>query len=71
MTRENTKDMLRCYEGTTQLQVVAAVRGVCSKTAKKIIGELSQHDFDPQLKDLLDKLAEGTKHLKDAVEFIK
>ena len=59
------------YEGTSQLQVVAAVRGVCSGTAEKFITELSQEQFRPEVKDLLDKLAEGTQLLKKSVAFVK
>ncbi len=40
------------YEGTSQLQVVAAVRGVCSGTAGKFLAELAQQDYDTTLKDL-------------------
>ena len=59
------------YEGTSQLQVVAAVRGVCSGTAEKFLAELAEKDYQPQLKDLLEKLAEGTEQLKQAIEFVK
>ncbi len=59
------------YEGTSQLQIVAAVRGVCSSTAEKYLTELAQQNYDPQLEDLLAKLAEGTKQLKHAVAFVK
>jgi len=59
------------YEGTSQLQVVAAVRGVCSGTAEKFIGELAQQEYGPELKDLLEKLAEGTEQLREAVAFVK
>jgi len=59
------------YEGTSQLQVVAAVRGVCSGTAEKFIGKLAQQEYEPQLKDLLEKLAEGTEQLREAVAFVK
>jgi hypothetical protein len=59
------------YEGTSQLQVIAAVRGVCSGTAEKYLTELEQKNYDPQLEDLLAKLAEGTKQLKHAVAFVK
>jgi alkylation response protein AidB-like acyl-CoA dehydrogenase len=59
------------YEGTSQLQIVAAVRGVCSGTAEKYLAELAQKDYDPELKDLLAKLAEGTKQLFTAVAFVK
>jgi hypothetical protein len=50
---------------------VAAVRGVCSGTAEKFIGELAQQEYGPELKDLLEKLAEGTEQLREAVAFVK
>ncbi len=59
------------YEGTSQLQVVAAVRGVCSGTVEKYLAELAQKEYDPELKDLLAKLAEGTTQLLSAVAFVK
>ena len=59
------------YEGTSQLQIVAAVRGVCSGKAEKFIAELAEQDYAPEVKDLLDKLAEGTAQLKDSIALIK
>jgi alkylation response protein AidB-like acyl-CoA dehydrogenase len=59
------------YEGTSQLQIVAAVRGVCSGTAEKFIGELAGQQFAPGLEDLLEKLAEGTEQLQKSVAFVK
>ena len=59
------------YEGTSQLQVVAAVRGVCSGTAEKLLAEMAQQSYDPKLEGLLKKLAEGTEQLKSAVAFVK
>ena len=59
------------YEGTSQLQIVAAVRGVCSGTAEKFITDLAGQNYDAQVKDLLEKLAEGTEQLKDSVTFVK
>ena len=59
------------YEGTSQLQIVAAVRGVCSGTAEKFIAELAGQQFEPELNDLLEKLAEGTEQLKSSVAFVK
>ncbi len=59
------------YEGTSQLQIVAAVRGVCSGTAEKYIEDLAAKEYAPQVKDLLDRLAEGVGQLKAAVEFVK
>ncbi len=59
------------YEGTSQLQIVAAVRGVCSGTVEKFIAELAQQQFQPKVKDLVEKLAEGTEQLKKSVAFVK
>jgi alkylation response protein AidB-like acyl-CoA dehydrogenase len=59
------------YEGTSQLQVVAAVRGVCSGTAEKFITELAQQGYDPQLKDLLETLEQGMELLKSSITFVK
>jgi len=59
------------YEGTSQLQVVAAVRGVCSGTAGKFIVELAELDYSKNVKDLLEKLAEGTEQMKKAIAFVK
>ena len=59
------------YEGTSQLQVVAAVRGVCSGTAEKFTAELVEQPYDPGLNDLLEMLAEGTARLNEAIAFVK
>jgi hypothetical protein len=59
------------YEGTSQLQIVAAVRGVCSGTVEKFITILAEQNYDAQVQDLLEKLAEGTEQLKDSVTFVK
>ncbi|MHC4719790.1 MAG: acyl-CoA dehydrogenase family protein, partial [Planctomycetota bacterium] len=59
------------YEGTSQLQIVAAVRGVCSRTADKLLGELAEGDYVGEVKDLLEQLAKGAEQLKEAVAFVK
>ena len=59
------------YEGTSQLQVVAAVRGVCNGTAEKYLTELAGLDYDDELKGLLEMLSEGTEIMKDSIKFIK
>ncbi len=59
------------YEGTSQLQVVAAVRGVCSGTAEKYIEELAAKEYEPQFKDLLETLANGTETMKQCIAAIK
>jgi alkylation response protein AidB-like acyl-CoA dehydrogenase len=59
------------YEGTSQLQIVAAVRGVCSGTAENFLVELADLQYEPELNDLLDKLTEAREQLKQAVAFVK
>jgi hypothetical protein len=59
------------YEGTSQLQVVAAVRGVCSGTAEKYIAELAALDYDDEVEDLLGILGEGTRLLTESIPFVK
>jgi len=59
------------YEGTSQLQVVAAVRGVCSGTAEKFLTELAGQDFDEKVQDLLETLAAGTEQLKESIAYVK
>jgi len=59
------------YEGTSQLQIVAAVRGVCSGTAERYFAELAGLPYNSDVADLLQKLAEGTKQLNAAIEFTK
>jgi alkylation response protein AidB-like acyl-CoA dehydrogenase len=59
------------YEGTSQLQVVAAVRGVCSGTAEKFMAELAQQDYDADVNDLLDVLARGVQQMNEAIACIK
>ena len=59
------------YEGTSQLQVVAAVRGVCAGTAEKYITGLAGQEYDAELKDLLGLLAEGSEIMVKTAAFAK
>ena len=59
------------YEGTSQLQVVAAVRGVCGGTLEKYLAKLVKKEYRSDVKDLLDVLAEGTEQLREAIAFVK
>ena len=59
------------YEGTSQLQVVAAVRGVCSGTAENLMAEYAERSYAPDVHDLLERLAEGRELLKKGVAFVK
>ncbi len=59
------------YEGTTQLQIVAAVRGVVSGTAHTIIEELLDNRWTSDLEPIVSKLREGLELLDEAVAFAK
>lgn len=59
------------YEGTSQLQVVAAVRGVCNGTAEKYLAELAEKPYDSEVADAVKLLAEGTEQLLEAIHFVK
>ena len=60
------------YEGTSQLQVVAAVRGVCSGAFERRIEELEQHEYtDGLLHGLKQKLAEAKTEVLKGVTFVK
>ena len=59
------------YEGTSQLQVVAAVRGVCSGTAEKFMAELAEQEYDSEVKDLLEILAKERELLHGVIAYIK
>ena len=59
------------YEGTSQLQIVAAVRGVCNGTVEKYLNDLAALDYDDEVKDLLAKLAEGKELLDAAIAAVK
>jgi len=59
------------YEGTSQLQVVAAVRGVASGTAEKFMAELAEMEYDSEVKDLLQMLNKQRELLQEVVSYIK
>ena len=60
------------YEGTSQLQVVAAVRGVCSPALEKFLDEFEQVAFgDAVLVALAGKMKAGRQLLGKAIGFVK
>jgi len=60
------------YEGTTQLQIVAAVRGVCSGAFERHTEELERKSYDdPALETLKAKLVEAKTRVLEAIAFIK
>ena len=60
------------YEGTSQLQVVAAVRGVTSGTFEAWAEEREKLEYaEPLLADLKQKLVTGKQRLVEAIQFVK
>jgi alkylation response protein AidB-like acyl-CoA dehydrogenase len=60
------------YEGTSQLQIVAAVRSVCGKTFEKYVEAFEQIAYeDPGLAELKQKLVEGRQRILEGVAFVK
>ena len=60
------------YEGTSQLQVVAAVRGVASGTFESYVAEHEKAACsDPTLAALKQKLVEAKTRVLEAIRFIK
>ena len=59
------------YEGTSQLQVIAAVRGVCGGAAEKYLRELEEYSYPNDKADLLGLLKQGTDQLVETVNFVK
>ncbi|MDE5567672.1 MAG: acyl-CoA dehydrogenase family protein [Muribaculaceae bacterium] len=58
------------YEGTTQLQVVAAIRHVTTGTYKALIDSYASQEYKPELQGLKDNLAAMTEQYVKAVETV-
>ena len=60
------------YEGTSQLQILAAIRGVTSGVFETVAGEYEKTDYDdPLLAELKQKLLDGKERILEAVQFVK
>ena len=59
------------YEGTTQLQILAAVAGVVSGTTMTILEGLVDRDWPREIAPLVDQIRDGMAMLAEAVAFIK
>lgn len=60
------------YEGTSQLQVVAACRGVASGVFENYIADFEAKTYaDPALEALKQKLVDNKQHLTNAIRFVK
>jgi hypothetical protein len=60
------------YEGTSQLQIVAATRGVTSGTFETYVAEYEKTEYeDAQLSELKQKLLEAKQWVVEAIGFVK
>ncbi|MFB3893078.1 MAG: acyl-CoA dehydrogenase family protein [Phycisphaerae bacterium] len=60
------------YEGTTQLQVVAAIAGVVSGAAGEVLDELlAARQWPATVAPLIEKIKEGHAILNEAIAFVK
>ncbi len=59
------------YEGTSQLQVMAAVAGVISGTCKTLLEEMLQKDWPEDIAPLVERVREGISLMDEATEFVK
>jgi len=59
------------YEGTSQLQVLAAVRGVSSGGATTLIEQLLEGDWPDELEGFAEQIAAGNALLSEAIAFVK
>lgn len=60
------------YEGTSQLQIVAAVRGVTSGTFEKYVAEFEETNYDDALlSELKQTLVQARTHVLESVAFVR
>lgn len=59
------------YEGTTQLQVVAAIRYVTNGTYLGIIKEMLEKEVAPEFQTLKDRVAKMVEKYEDAINYVK
>ncbi|OPZ97517.1 MAG: Acyl-CoA dehydrogenase [Planctomycetes bacterium ADurb.Bin412] len=59
------------YEGTSQLQIIAAVRGVCNGTAEKYLLEQEEYAYPEPVTELAELLKQGRAELVETVAFVK
>lgn len=59
------------YEGTTQLQVVAAIRYITNGTYASIIQEMLQNEVSAEMQPLKDRVVKMVVKLEEAIEKVK
>ena len=64
------------YEGTSQLQVLAAVAGVLSGTCKTVLEDITakptrRDEWTPETKSIIDEILAAIPELDEAIDFVK
>ncbi len=59
------------YEGTTQLQVVAAIRYITNGTYASMIQEMLQNEVSAEMQPLKDRIVKMVAKLEEAIEKVK
>ncbi len=59
------------YEGTSQLQVVAAIRGIASGTARTVIESILDRDWPADIAPLVQQIRDTLVILDECVAFVK
>jgi hypothetical protein len=59
------------YEGTTQLQIVAGVRGVMAGSTGAVVNELLDRSWPEEISPLVEQVRQGLTLLEEAVAFVK
>ena len=59
------------YEGTTQLQVVAAIRYITNGTYASMIQEMLQNEVSAEMQPLKDRVVKMVAKLEEAIEKVK
>ena len=59
------------YEGTTQLQVVAAIRYITNGTYASMIQEMLQNEVSAEMRPLKDRVVKMVAKLEEAIEKVK
>lgn len=59
------------YEGTTQMQVVAAISGIMQRSLEPIFDELAAITYNGRLAELADEVAQARQLTNDAIAFVE
>ena len=59
------------YEGTSQLQILSAVRSVCNGTLEKFLLEKEAFAYPEEVADLVELLQQGREQMLETIAFVK